>query len=254
MINPAFRGWRETYNNVGNVSGATTIDFANGNYQRIQLGGATTLNFTFPGNADNQNARIVVWVNVANPAYTLTLPVEVTQGDVDTIAGISGSVITFNADELANSNDYLFEFSTVDAGSTDIQIRDLTRNRAAVHSGLSISGNLTVNDGTISTNYAYHTIANDDNLFANNTTRTFFIDSNIAGSLSDTVANAYITLPNTAIDGQQVTFSFLAPITALRIQKDSGDPVKYIWSNVAATGNTSVNFTYSSGNTNWLRS
>ena len=249
IVNGALTSWRETYNNVGSVSGATTIDFANGNHQKITLGGATTLAFTFPSNSSGQQAKIALWVNVSNAAYTLTLPAAVSLGDKDTIAGISGSVITFNADELANSNDYLLEFSTVDAGTT-IQIRDLTRNRAAVYSGLNVTGNLITSTGTISPNYAYHTVANGDNLFANNVTRTFFIDS----TLSDTVANAYITLPNTAIDGQQVTFSFLAPITALRIQKDSGDPVKYIWSNVAATGNTSVNFTYSSSNTNWLRS
>ena len=250
IVNGALTSWRETYNNVGSVSGTTTINFANGNHQKITLGGATTLAFTFPSNSSGQQAKIALWVNVSNIAHTLTLPAEVTiLGDKDTIAGISGSVITFNADELANSNDYLLEFSTVDAGTT-IQIRDLTRNRAAVYSGLNVTGNLITSTGTISPNYAYHTVANGDNLFANNVTRTFFIDS----TLSDTVANAYITLPNTAIDGQQVTFSFLAPITALRIQKDSGDPVKYIWSNVAATGNTSVNFTYSSSNTNWLRS
>jgi hypothetical protein len=249
IVNGALTSWRETYNNVGSVSGATTIDFANGNHQKITLGGATTLAFTFPSNSSGQQAKIALWVNVSNAAYTLTLPAAVSLGDKDTIAGISGSVITFNAAELNNSNDYLLEFSTVDAGTT-IQIRDLTRNRAAVYSGLNVTGNLITSTGTISPNYAYHTVANGDNLFANNVTRTFFIDS----TLSDTVANAYITLPNTAIDGQQVTFSFLAPITALRIQKDSGDPVKYIWSNVAATGNTSVNFTYSSSNTNWLRS
>ena len=255
IVNGALTSWRETYNNVGSVSGTTTIDFANGNHQKITLGGATTLAFTFPSNSSGQQAKIALWVNVSNATYTLTLPAAVSLGDKDTIAGISGSVITFNADELANSNDYLFEFSTVDTGTTT-QIRDLTRNRAAVYSGFNVTGNLNAtgnlitSTGTISPNYAYHTVANGDNLFANNVTRTFFIDS----TLSDTVANAYITLPNTAIDGQQVTFSFLAPITALRIQKDSGDPVKYIWSNVAATGNTSVNFTYSSSNTNWLRS
>ena len=255
IVNGALTSWRETYNNVGSVSGTTTINFANGNHQKITLGGATTLAFTFPSNSSGQQAKIALWVNVSNATYTLTLPAAVSLGDKDTIAGISGSVITFNADELANSNDYLFEFSTVDTGTTT-QIRDLTRNRAAVYSGFNVTGNLNAtgnlitSTGTISPNYAYHTVANGDNLFANNVTRTFFIDS----TLSDTVANAYITLPNTAIDGQQVTFSFLAPITALRIQKDSGDPVKYIWSNVAATGNTSVNFTYSSSNTNWLRS
>ena len=170
IVNGALTSWRETYNNVGAVSGSTTIDFANGNHQKITLGGTTTLTFTFPTNSSGQQAKIALWVNVINAAHTLTLPGTVSLGDKDTIAGISGSVITFNADELANSNDYLFEFSTVDAGTT-IQIRDLTRNRAAVHSGMSITGNLTINDNVVNTNYAYHTVANGDNLFE----RDFFL-------------------------------------------------------------------------------
>ena len=39
IVNASFTGWRETYNNVGSVSGSTTIDFANGNYQKITRNG-----------------------------------------------------------------------------------------------------------------------------------------------------------------------------------------------------------------------
>ena len=252
IINPAFRGWRETYNNIGSVSGSTTIDFANGNYQKITLGGATTLAFTFPSNAASQNARIAVWVNVSNTAHTLTLPAAVTLGDKDTIAGISGSVITFSADEIANSNDYLFEFSTVDSGTT-IQIRDLTRNRAAVHSGLNITGNLTTNDATISPNYAYHTVANDANLFVNNSVRTYHIDT----ADSAAIANLYVTVPDSAIDGQELRLSFHANITTLTVQNFSGNvagAVKWVPTGTAVTGNVAVNLQYSSGVAAWLNS
>ena len=251
IVNGALTSWRETYNNVGSVSGSTTIDFANGNHQKITLGGATTLAFTFPSNSSGQQAKIALWVNVSNATYTLELPAAVSLGDKDTIAGISGSVITFNADELANSNDYLFEFSTVDAGTT-IQIRDLTRNRAAVYSGLNVTGNLITSTGTISPNYAYHTVANDANLFVNNSVRTYHIDT--AGSA--TIANLYVTVPTVALDGQELTLSFHSNITTLTVQNFAGNTagaVKWVGTGTALTGNVAVNLQYSTGVTAWLR-
>ena len=251
IVNGALTSWRETYNNVGSVSGSTTIDFANGNHQKITLGGATTLAFTFPSNSSGQQAKIALWVNVSNAAHTLTLPGAVSLGDKDTIAGISGSVITFNADELANSNDYLFEFSTVDAGTT-IQIRDLTRNRAAVYSGLNVTGNLITSTGTISPNYAYHTVANGANLFVNNSVRTYHIDT----ANSATIANLYVTVPTVALDGQELTLSFHSNITTLTVQNFAGNTagaVKWVGTGTALTGNVAVNLQYSTGVTAWLR-
>jgi len=251
IVNGALTSWRETYNNVGSVSGTTTINFANGNHQKITLGGATTLAFTFPSNSSGQQAKIALWVNVSNATYTLELPAAVSLGDKDTIAGISGSVITFNADELANSNDYLFEFSTVDAGTT-IQIRDLTRNRAAVYSGLNVTGNLITSTGTISPNYAYHTVANGANLFVNNSVRTYHIDT--AGSA--TIANLYVTVPTVALDGQELTLSFHSNITTLTVQNFAGNTagaVKWVGTGTALTGNVAVNLQYSTGVTAWLR-
>mgnify|MGYP006095032129 FL=1 len=251
IVNGALTSWRETYNNVGSVSGTTTINFANGNHQKITLGGATTLAFTFPSNSSGQQAKIALWVNVSNAAYTLTLPAAVSLGDKDTIAGISGSVITFNADELANSNDYLLEFSTVDAGTT-IQIRDLTRNRAAVYSGLNVTGNLITSTGTISPNYAYHTVANGANLFVNNSVRTYHIDT----ANSATIANLYVTVPTVALDGQELTLSFHSNITTLTVQNFAGNTagaVKWVGTGTALTGNVAVNLQYSTGVTAWLR-
>ncbi len=251
IVNGALTSWRETYNNVGSVSGTTTINFANGNHQKITLGGATTLAFTFPSNSSGQQAKIALWVNVSNATYTLTLPAAVSLGDKDTIAGISGSVITFNADELANSNDYLLEFSTVDAGTT-IQIRDLTRNRAAVYSGLNVTGNLITSTGTISPNYAYHTVANGDNLFVNNSVRTYHIDT----ANSATIANLYVTVPTVALDGQELTLSFHSNITTLTVQNFAGNTagaVKWVGTGTALTGNVAVNLQYSTGVTAWLR-
>lgn len=148
ISNPSFTAWRETYNNIGSVSGAVTINFANGNFQKIVMSGSTTLSFSFPSNTTNQLASIKLWINNTNASYTLTLPSSVTLGDPDTIAGLSGTsppIITFNAAEIANNSDYLFEFFTVDGGAT-IGIKDLVRNRDIDLSGMQISGNLNLDN------------------------------------------------------------------------------------------------------------
>lgn len=154
VSNPSFTAYRETYNNIGSVSGAVTINFANGNFQRITMSGSTTLAFSFPSNTSNQYAAIKLWVTNPNASYTLTLPSAVTLGDPDTVAGLSGTsppIITFNAAEIANNTNYLFEFFTVDGGTT-IGIKDLIRNRDLDLSGLSITGNLSLDNISASGN------------------------------------------------------------------------------------------------------
>jgi len=233
LVGSSLTSWRETYNNIGSVSGSTTINFANGNYQKITLGGATTLTFTFPTNSSAQRAKIVLWVNVSNTAHTLTLPSAVSLGH-EKVSGISSRVITFNENELNTTNDYFFEFSTVDAGTT-IQIRDLIRNYAT------------------KTDYAYHTVANSDNLFVNTAVKTYFLDTTSGG----TIANAHVTLPDSAVDGHTVTLSFLNRITSLTVQNTSGNAqvVKHVPSDtVSNAAPLTLNLTWVNGVSAWVRS
>jgi len=243
VVGASFTGWRETYNNIGAASGAITVDFANGNFQKITLVGATTLSFTFPSNAANQNAKITLWVSVSNPSYTLTVPSAVSLGDKDTIAGMSSNTITFSGVELGNATDYFFEFSTVDYGTT-IAIKDLTRNRAYNFSGLTVSGgnlvansttvstssttgalvvkggagiagnvfvngNLIVAGGRIDTNYFIANVVTGQNLVANVDYNRFIANASPTG----TVANLFITLPN-ATDGRMIDIVSMTPITS----------------------------------------
>ena len=153
ISSPSLSAWRENYNNIGSASGSVTVNFTNGNFQKITMSGSTTLAFSFPTNASNQFASIKLWVNNTNAGYTLTLPTICTLGDPDSIAGLAGTnppVITFSAAEIANNTDYLFEFFTVDGGTT-IGIKDLIRNRDIDLSGMSITGNLTLDGLTVST-------------------------------------------------------------------------------------------------------
>jgi hypothetical protein len=255
VVNPALTSWRETYNNIGSVSGSVTINFTNGNFQKITMSGATTLTFSFPSNSTNQYASIKLWVSNPSASYTLAFPNSLTLGDTDTIAGFSGNTVTFSSDEISNSTDYFFEVFTVDGGTT-LGIRDLGRNRTKALSGLEVAGNLiagsdfTTNSGTINTNYAYVTLINDENFFANTGYNTVYFDT----ASSDTIANARIALPDTDVDGREITLSFLAPITSVWVNKGNTALVKWFPNATVSSGNVVAKFTYSVANSNWLRS
>ena len=255
MVNPALTSWRETYNNIGSVSGSVTINFVNGNFQKITMSGTTTLTFSFPANTGNQYARIKLWVSNPSASYTLSFPNSMTLGDTDTIAGFSGNTVSFSSAEISNSTDYFFEIFTVDGGTT-LGIRDLGRNRTKALSGLQVNGNLTASAnlitsaGTINTNYAYVTLTNDQNFFANTGYNTVYFDT----ASSATIANARIALPNTDVDGREITLSFLAPITAVWVNKGNTALVKWFPNTTVSSGNVVAKFTYSVANSNWLRS
>lgn len=255
VVNPALTSWRQTYNNIGSVSGSVTINFTNGNFQKITMSGTTILTFSFPTNSTNQYASIKLWVSNPNASYTLSFPNALTLGDTDTIAGFSGNTVTFSAAEISNSTDYFFEVFTVDGGTT-LGIRDLGRNRTKALSGLEVNGNLTAganlitNAGTINTNYAYVTLTNDQNFFANTEYNTVYFDT----ASSDTISNARIALPDTDVDGREITLSFLAPVTSVWVNKGNTALVKWFPNVTVSSGNVVAKFTYSVANTNWLRS
>lgn len=151
IVGVALKGWRETVNDIGSLSGSVNIDFSLGNYQKLTLTGPTTLSFTWPSNLSNQYASIKLWVVVTSDTYTITLPNTVTLGDPDTIAGLSGTnppVISFSAAEISNNTNYLFEFFTFNgsAVSPTIGIIDYVRNRDVDLSGMSITGNLNLDN------------------------------------------------------------------------------------------------------------
>ena len=318
IANPSLTAWRETYNNIGAVSGSVTINFLNGNYQKITMSASTVLNFSWPANTANQYASIKVWVSNPSASYTLTLPSTCTLGDPDTIAGLTGTsppIITFSAAQIANNTEYLFEFFTLDGGTT-LGIKDLIRNRDVDLSGLSITGNLSLDGLTVSTydstiagnvllgssinattgsnvvirsnvgatntttgalvvsggvgiagnlvigsniittggrinpNYAYVTLTNGQNFFANINYQTLYFDT----ASSATIANARIALPSPAIDGREINMSFLAPITALWVNSGNTAMVKWLPNTSVGSGNVSVKFVYSSAAGTWLKS
>jgi hypothetical protein len=148
LVNPAFTGWRETYNNIGAVSGSVTINFTNGNFQRITMAGSTQLTFSWPSSTNNQYASIKLWVINPNASYVLSFPNSLTLGNPSSIIGFSGNTITFSSSEISNSTEYFFEIFTVDGGVT-LGIRDLGRNKDFDGNNISVIGSFTANGNVI---------------------------------------------------------------------------------------------------------
>jgi hypothetical protein len=335
ISNATLTSWRETYNNVSNTaSGTIAIDFTNGNFQKIGLAGAiSSLSFTWPDNVIGYYASIKLWINVTNTAHTITFATAPTVGDPDSIAGYSAGVLTFNAAELANNNDYLFEIFTVDGGYT-LGIKDLIRNRDIDLSGLQISGNLNLDNitatgnvittngvfwagnglpfsiagggaGSFSTITASSTIIGSGNIVAASTTTSLSTTTgalvvaggagiasniNVGGNLvtnggrintstflatvtteqelvanvayntfiidtasSATIANLWVTIPASAVNGTELVVSTLAPLTSCNVRAIGGT-VKWVPTTFASAGNVSVKLVYSSTSNAWLRS
>lgn len=112
-----------TYVPIVATSGSIDIDYAAGQYQRINPVAPVSLSFSnWP--ITNSAGSAVLAFNVTNVSQTLTLPAAVTLGTTG-VQGYSGGVITFAATGI-----YQFEFSTVDNGTT-VTMRDLSRPLAA---------------------------------------------------------------------------------------------------------------------------
>jgi len=112
---------RETVVALGTTNGTLTLNHNAGHYYSVTLNGTGTVAFSnFP--TSGTKGRIQLQVTISNVAHTLTLPAAVTLG-VTGIQGISSNVITFGA-----TGTYIFEFTTVDAGTT-VHATELTRPR-----------------------------------------------------------------------------------------------------------------------------
>lgn len=311
LLNATLGSYREVYYDIGAKTGSTAINFLNGNFQKITLAGAVSLSFTnFPS---GKYASIKLWVNCTNIAYTLTLPAAVTLGDPDTVAGWSSNVITFGIAELLNNENFLFEFYSVDGGTT-IGIRDLIRNRDLDLSGLGVIGNLSVdgltalsnvflgskindtvgsnvvvvsnakttsattgaltvaggvgiagntfvngnliiNGGVINPDYLLANVETNQNLVANVNYNRFIANCSPTG----TVANLFITLPDSVEDGRTIDITSMTAITSCFVSNMTPDVTSVYglannWSASASlTNSVSIKLLYNSSVGRWFK-
>jgi hypothetical protein len=232
LVNATLTSWREGYKDNGTQNGSYTIDFTYGNFQKITLSGATTINFVnFPTSG---KSSIKLWVNATSSSYTLTLPSTVAIGDVTDIAGVqvSGGVATFTP--LSNtSGDYLFEFITVDGVnfwivpvsiSVDPGVNPYYIYLSGQTTGTSIQGNIRYNAWIVDT------------------------------SASATIANLWFGLPTNPENGREMRITSLAPITSCYVYSPIGVPVKWVANTAFSSGNVTVKLTYNSYANIWLKS
>jgi len=98
---------------LGTVSGSQTINYALGHFQTLTTGAAVSLAFSnFP--AAGVAGVVYVQISVTNTSYTVTLPTAVS---VNT-SGIQGLNTSTNVITFAATGTYLFQFITVDGGTT----------------------------------------------------------------------------------------------------------------------------------------
>jgi len=121
--------FRETIYNLSTVSGNQNIDFTLGNYQTMTLAGSVILSFINFASTTGTHARVRLSIVVPNVGYTITWPSSVNASDLSTIAGTSGTLLTFS-----NTGTYVFEIGTIDGGST-FYIIDMSRARDVIPGG-----------------------------------------------------------------------------------------------------------------------
>ena len=121
LSNAQLQDMSETVVNNLPTTGAVTINYAAGSYQKIpSTTGSVSLafsNFSAAGTVSRVRLQIIV----SSIAHTMTLPVAVSVG-TSNIQGIANNIITFN-----KTGTYEFEFETSDGGAT-ITIIDQNRN------------------------------------------------------------------------------------------------------------------------------
>ena len=306
VLNPMLKGYREFYNDIGSASGSVTINFTNGNFQKLTMSGSTTLSFSFPSNANTQYASIKLWIVVSNSAHTLTLPSSVTLNNPLSVGGAAGSpiTITFTADEISNNTNYLFEFYTVNGGTT-IGIIDHTRNRdialtaldvqgtfkangnvllgsgtasnvvvvsttqansattgalvvnggAAIGGNVFVGGNLVTTGGIINPDYLLANVVTGQNLFANVNFNRFIANCSPTG----TVANLFITLPDSVEDGRTIDITSMTAITSCFVSNMTPGVTSVYglannWSASASlTNSVSIKLLYNSSVGRWFK-
>ena len=123
LTSAEIRDFSETVVAIGTTSGNIALDHSQAHYFTATTNGTVSAVFSNLPPA-GEKGRIQLEITISDVAHTLTLPSQVSKG-IEGIQGlvenVSGDVITF-----AEAGDYLFEFTTVDGGTT-IHIEDKSR-------------------------------------------------------------------------------------------------------------------------------
>jgi hypothetical protein len=256
----------ETKNDLGTKTGSFTISWADGHFQYYTTSGNTTLAFSnWPTSGYYTRLRLQITTDTTN--RTVTFPSAVSIGLTD-IQGAAGQVIT-----LPTAGVYLFELTSYDNGST-ITIQDLLRNYDIVTTGLTGTfttvnattlnvgnplGNLSVSGtSTLSGNLVTSGAKAEQGLQVYRPTANVAVTANVNVSRvllapTGTIISfgAYVTLPNTTVNGTTIDISSnvattLAPTAPWLTSIDPSG-------NVQLTAGSSARYFYNSTDNKWFK-
>lgn len=270
ITGPQLKNSTEAKSQLIAISGALNLDYSAGqlHYTTIDAtSGSVNLTFLNWPVTTLGYAKVRLYVTVVNSTYTLTLPTAVSVGIAD-IEGTTGQVITF-----PSPGNYLFEFSSIDGGTTII-IQDLLRNyetqvgnavtfisttitgntasnskstgALVVGGGVGISGALATGGAKIDAGYQYLAATTGFSL------QTY---SNVARVIFDpagTISNGTLTLPTANIDALTVTVSSTQTITALQVLPNAGTTLVPN-ANITLSSGTSATYFYHLAETKWYK-
>jgi hypothetical protein len=229
-----------TVKDLGSLSGAVDVSWADSSYQLLQTNGSVALTFSgWP--TSGFYGSLILEIGITNTAHTITLPSEVSVGNARIQGASVSNVITVDTVDIIQ-----LEFSTWDNGDT-ITVKDLSRNYDTTDGSFNVSGNLTIAGGRRDTGYLHiGSPASDFSTQANVGISRVVIDP------SATIANGTLTLPQGNVDATIVTVSSTADITAFAI-KGYGNVVVKPSANVTLTAGTSVEYFYKASEWKWYK-
>ena len=247
IINPTLHSYGETYYNAGALSGSQSIDFTNGNVQRLQLGGAVTLGFTnWPAAGVTGKLLLNIRIETAGVSggYTVTFPSTVTLGFPTQISGISTLTVTY-----PQAGDYFYEIISSDNG-TSYFVRELGRAPNTVQGNLTvtgtISGNINMTGTKIESGYQYSAATDNFNITIGNAVNRLILDP-AAG-----LVNGTVTLPSANVDATVVTVSSTQAITNFQIKPNTGCTLVPS-ANVTQTGGLGATFFFHKSENKWYK-
>jgi len=265
LTHPQIKGAVETKNAIGNVtSGTFNVDWSTGHFQTVELVGNTAiLNFSSTWPATNYYTKLRLQVNTYANVCALTLPAAVST-NISSIQGASGQVVTLPAGSV-----YQFEFSTWDQGAT-VAIQDVLRNYDITANGASstfttvnattlnattlntsgtstLSGNLVTGGAKVEQGIQVYRPTANVAVTANvNVSRVLLAPTGTIISFG-----AYVTLPNTTVNGTTIDISSnvattLAPTAPWLTSIDPSG-------NVQLTAGSSARYFYNSSDNKWFK-
>jgi hypothetical protein len=266
LISPQLLKSVETVNDLGTKTGSFTISWADGHFQYYTTSGNTTLAFSnWPTSTYYTKLRLQITTDTTN--RTVTFPSAVSVGLSD-IQGAVSQVVT-----LPTAGVYLFELTTLDNGTT-ITIQDLLRNYDIVTTGLTGTfttvnattlnvgnplGNLSVSGtSTLSGNLVTGGAKAEQGLQVYRPTANVAVTANVNVSRvllapTGTIISfgAYVTLPNTTVNGTTIDISSnvattLAPTAPWLTSIDPSG-------NVQLTAGSSARYFYNSTDLRWFK-